>query len=236
MKILRLTARILQYELRTKQWYINAFAIILVTALMTLFYAYSQRLNLAIKAESSHLLGGDLVLVSSHPTENMWEDEAKKAGLKVASVLTMQTVARANNQFQLINLQAVSDQYPLVKAKPLLIPENTILVEPRLLGLLNLKVNDYLQIGDSRFKISGLLTPDVDSLSTGFNIAPRGMIRLNDLAKTNILLPGSRGDYRLLFTGNEQQLQLYNTWIKTRLKPGQRLLDINTQEYPPVPL
>lgn len=231
MKILRLTKRLFQYELRTKQWYINAFAIVLVTALMTLFYVYSERLNLAIKAESSHILGGDLVLVSPNPTQIVWENAAKNAGLKVASVLTLQTMAKANNQFQLINLQAVSNQYPVVKSTPLSIPENTILVEPRLMKLLNLTLNDYLQIGDSNFKISALLTPDVDSLSTGFNIAPRAMIKVQDLAKTNIVLPGSRVDYRLLFTGTEQQLQSYITWIKPRLLPGQRLLDINTQEF-----
>ncbi len=231
MKILRLAARILKYELRTQQWYINALAIMLATVLITLFYVYSERFHLAIQAESSHLLGGDLVLTSPHPIPTAWENEAKKLGLKVASVWTVQTVAKANHQFQFVNLQAVSEQYPLIKSKPLSILNDTILIEPRLLTLLHLKLNDRLQIGDHSFKISALLMPDVDSLSTGFNIAPRVMIKLKDLSKTHIVLPGSRVDYRLLLMGSTHQLKNYLAWIKPKLEPGQQLLDVNAQEF-----
>lgn len=231
MNTIRLLFRVFNYELRLREWYGISIAIILSTLFLTLFYIYTDRFNHAITQQSTNLLGGDLVITSSSPIPDAWKLQAQKYFLRSAEIWTIQTIATSNAQIQLIQLQAVSDSYPLLKNHKILLGSNEILAEPRLLSLLKLQPQQNIHIGNATFRIKENLSADVDSLSASFNLAPHAMIRLSELGKTKIVLPGSRINYRLIMVGDKQNLVAYRSWLKPQLSIGQRLIDVTDQQF-----
>lgn len=231
MNIIRLALNMTKYEIRTRVWGIMVAAIALAVTFLTLFYFYTERIELAIQRESSKLLGGDLVVISNNPLAADWKKQAVDDGLKTAEVVTVQTMMRHGDNMQLVNLQAVSQTYPLVGTYQLNLKPYEILVEPRVLTQMKLKTGNQVSIGDANYKINHVITSDVDTLTTGFALAPRVMMQLGDLAKANIILPGSRVEYRLLITGNKSQLNKFANWLRPQVKHGVRLMDVTAEEF-----
>ncbi|MEO8401368.1 MAG: FtsX-like permease family protein [Gammaproteobacteria bacterium] len=218
-------------EWRRGEWTIVVIALLLAITATTAINFYTDRVTRGLEQQSMKFLGGNLVVSSPLAIPLEWVKMANSLGLQSAEVWTYPSVISAKNQLQLVNVQAVSTTYPLISENPIRIEKNSIWIEPRLLPLLTIKLNDNLMLGAANFRVSKLLTSDVDSLNTGWAIAPRVLIRIDDLPATKTILPGSRIDYRLLLVGEAKELQLFRHWIVPQLKPGQRLLDLNTQEF-----
>src|SRR5262249_22805451 len=99
------------------------------------------------------------------------------------------------------------------------------------LSLLSIGVNSELSIGAEIFRIKNVIPSDIETLSTGWLIAPRVMIRLDDVPATRTVLPGSRVNYRLLIAGDTSSIQQYKNWVKPLLQPGQSLIDVHSQHF-----
>lgn len=231
LKNLNLAIRVLRQDLRSGQWIIIFFALLLAVTSITGLNFYTDRLIRGLTLQSTKLLGGDLVISSPNPISPLWIQKAHDLQLNTAEIWLYPSVIKANQRFQLINIQAVSSHYPLLSDTPLSLNQRSILVEPRLLSLLSLKLGDTLTIGALSLQIQGILPTDMDMLNTGLVIAPRILMRLDDVAATKTVIPGSRVDYRLLITGKPQALNTYRSWIVPQLIAGQRLLDLNNQRF-----
>lgn len=223
-----LAMKLLWREWRAGEWAIVFIALLLAITATTSIHFYTDRLTRGIDQQSARFLGGDLAISSPTPIPDAWEKKAEALHLRSAQVWTYPSVVSTHNQLQLVNLQAVSSTYPLLgtSKRPL---AHTIWVEPRLLPLLAIKRNDNLDIGAAHFRVSELLTPDIDTLNTGFLIAPRVLMLLADVPATKTVLPGSRVDYRLLLVGDQENVVRFQQWLAPLLNPGQRLFDIHTQ-------
>jgi putative ABC transport system permease protein len=53
------------------------------------------------------------------------------------------------------------------------------------------------------------------------------MMNMQDVARTGVIQPGSRAQYTLLLSGDEQSLNAYKGWLTPRLAPGQKIVGKN---------
>ncbi len=97
-----------------------------------------------------------------------------------------------------------------------------MLVAPRLLALLDIKVGDNLDVGDTTLRIAGEVVQEPDSGFNPFQTAPGIIINLADVDKTGAVQPGSRLTYRYMFAGAPTDIQRYEERLKPQLKPDQR--------------
>jgi len=228
LKEWRLAVSFLLRECRAGQWLIVLFALILAVTTITAIDFFTDRLARGIDQQSAHLLGGDLIVSSSSPIPDSWRQKAASLHLRTADVLMYPSVISANNQLQLVNVQAVSKEYPLFGKKTDLKKLN-VLTEFRLMPLLSLHQGDNITIGAASFAIQGELPGDIDMTNTGWAIAPRVLMRLDDIPATQVVLPGSRVNYRLLTAGDKKQVEAFRGWVKPQLKADQSILDVASQ-------
>lgn len=187
----------------------------------------SDRMEKGLSQQSREFMAGDRALRSSREVPQAWIDDARQRGLKVGEQLTFATMTFAGDTPQLANVKAVDDIYPmygeLETNPPGLKPQQgTVLLAPRLMALLNLKIGDTIDVGDATLRIAGEVVQEPDSGFNPFQMAPRLLMNTADVAKTGAVQPGSRVTWHYKFGGTPQQLDGYEKWLLPQLKPEHR--------------
>ncbi|WP_151994802.1 putative ABC transporter permease subunit YbbP [Buttiauxella massiliensis] len=187
----------------------------------------SDRMEQGLNQQSRDFMAGDRALRSSREVPEEWLDQAKKDGLKVGKQLTFATMTFSGDTPQLASVKAVDEVYPMygqLDTNPVgLKPEpGSVLLAPRLMALLNLKVGDSLDVGDTTLRIAGEVIQEPDSGFNPFQMAPRLMMNLADVEKTGAVQPGSRISWRYKFGGTPAQLDKFEKFVVPLLKPEQR--------------
>lgn len=195
----------------------------------------SDRMEQGLNQQSRDFMAGDRALRSARAVPEEWLEQARKDGLKVGKQLTFATMTFAGDTPQLASVKAVDDVYPmygeLETNPPHLKPEpGSVLLAPRLMALLNLKVGDSLDVGDATLRIAGEVVQEPDSGFNPFQMAPRLMMNLADVEKTGAVQPGSRIAWRYKFGGTPQQLESYENYLLPLLKPEQRWYGMEQDE------
>ena len=90
--------------------------------------------------------------------------------------------------------------------------------EPAVLDTLGLQIGDELMLGESRLRITAVLTREPDRGNNFINFAPRAMMALEDLPATQLVQPASRVNYRLALVGPAGAVRSYTTWAEAELK------------------
>lgn len=187
----------------------------------------SDRMEQGLNQQSRDFMAGDRALRSAREVPQEWLERAQKEGLKVGKQLTFATMTFAKDTPQLASVKAVDDVYPMYGEldtnPPGLKPEpGSVLLAPRLMALLNLKVGDSLEVGDTTLLIAGEVIQEPDSGFNPFQMAPRLMMNLADVEKTGAVQPGSRITWRYKFGGTPPQLDKFEKFVLPLLKPEQR--------------
>lgn len=195
----------------------------------------SDRMEKGLSQQSREFMAGDRALQSSRTVPKAWIDEARQRGLKVGEQLTFATMTFARDTPQLANVKAVDEVYPMYGTlqtnPPGLKPQpGSVLLAPRLMALLNLKIGDSIDVGDATLRIAGEVVQEPDSGFNPFQIAPRLMMSMADVEKTAAVQPGSRVTWRYKFGGTPQQLDAYEKWLLPQLKPEQRWYGLEQDE------
>lgn len=195
----------------------------------------SDRMEKGLSQQSREFMAGDRTLQSSREVPKAWIEEARKRGLNVGEQLTFATMTFAGDTPQLASVKAVDGVYPMygelqtrpggIKPQP-----GSVLLAPRLMALLNLKTGDMIDVGDATLRIAGEVVQEPDSGFNPFQMAPRLMMTIADVAKTGAIQPGSRVTWRYKFGGTPQQLASYETWLLPQLKPEHRWYGLEQDE------
>ena len=222
-------------EWRSPSLLIVWLALTLAVACVLALGSLSDRMEKGLNQQSRDFMAGDRTLRSSAPVADAWLAQARTDGLQVSSQLSFMTMTFADQTPQLASIKAVDDRYPmfgtLQTEPPGLKPQaGSVLVAPRLLALLNLKVGDNIDVGDTTLRIAGEVIQEPDSGFNPFQTAPRLLMNLADVEKTGAVQPGSRLTWRYKFSGNPQQLTGYDNWIQPQLKADQRWISVENSE------
>lgn len=168
-----------------------------------------------LRARSRAFLGGDLVVTSRRPlaqAEIARLDALAGEGARSASVVELFSMAAAGERARLVELHAIDAGFPLhgeialEGTGPARSPEQRALrarrgvwVDPALLAGLSRGIGDDVALGAARFPILGAIARDGGRPSSGFSIAPRVYLALEQLPATGLVTTGSRIEYRRFY-------------------------------------
>ena len=221
-------------ELRSGYLTSMLLSLVLAVTIVSGISLFTDRLEKALSSETKEFLGGDLKFESN---EDSIKDFLKELELNNSNFLEMAVFASmvfTEEEMQLSSIKAVDNSYPLVgeielknesgtyktRNNP---PPGTLWLDERLQNLLFLEYGDVLYLGDAQFIFTATIVYEPDRGSTNFAFAPKTIINIEDLAKTNIIQPGSRVEYNYLFTGSEEEIAKIKTTLEKNKKKGDEI-------------
>ncbi len=232
MSALAMSLRLLRREWRSGEMRALAGALIVAVTAMTAVGFFTSRVERALVGQASELMAADLVVSSSETIDPQLRTTASEYHLRTARTLSFASVVVANDRVVLTAIKAVSASYPLrgtlrMAEKPYgegrvarALPEpGSVWLESRLAAALGVGVGDRLAVGERKLMISGILTYEPDRAGEIFSVAPRLLMRLQDVPGTGLLAPGSRVKHRLLLAGQGDDVQRYRAWTASRVQP-----------------
>ena len=236
-RVLALAGRQLLRDARAGELRTLFAALVITVAASTAIGYFSTRLNDGMLLRASEFLGADLQIKGSTAASSEQLDTGTALGLESARVVEFASVIASDTGIQLASVKAADNAYPLRgqlrSAATPYGPEQPgegpqageAWVEVRLLNALNLQVGDNLEVGRKLLRISRVLTYEPDRAGDFYSLAPHLLMHLDDLAATDIVQPGSRVTYRLLWRGEATALARYREAVTPGLQAQQKLED-----------
>ncbi len=235
--------RMLMRDWRAGEVRVLALALVIAVASVTSVSFFADRVGRALVRDAHQLLGADLVLVSDHRFKPEISQEIARRGLARAEALNFISMAQTGSgeasRSQLAGVKAVSGNYPL-RGKLRIAPapnapdapaeagpaRGTVWIEERIVSALDAPVGTRIRLGASEFTVAAVLTLEPERGANFFNLSPRLMMNLEDVAATALVQTGSRVSYYLYAAGDREALEGLEKWATPRLERGQRLDDL----------
>ncbi len=168
--------------------------------------SFRQSLSAAIDDQARTLLGADLIVGSSRAFNAEEEAFLHSLGSPQARETRFTTMAvfPKSNGTRLVQVRALGGNFPFygtMETEPPAAPAELAqggraIVDASLLIQFGAAVGDVIRIGEVEFTVSGALQKVPGEASAAASFAPRLYIPLQDLARTNLLQPGSVARYR----------------------------------------
>lgn len=234
--MLRLALRLLARDWRAGELRVLMLALLVAVTCVTSVAFFTDRINQALQQQAGELLGGDLRLMADHPLPAAWQSKAKQMQLASVEARSFRSMVLAGDEVRLAEVKAVGEGYPLrghLRIAPapfaadapvpgLPVP-GEVWVEPLMLQQLKLSVGDSIQVGETSLHIGAVLTFEPDRSGDLFNIAPRLLMNLADLAATGLEQEGSRIRYSLLLAGDKAKVTSFRKAVAKSLQRGERM-------------
>ena len=200
---------------------------------------FVDRLQRAIEEESTTFLGADRVISGSREIPEGFREAARDAGLKLADVITFNSMvyadASGSDRNQLASVKAVAPGYPLrgvarISTEPFGRGEATaqvpdvgdVWMDSRLFPALGIDVGDRVAVGYAEFTVGAVLTSEPDRGGSFMDFGPRLLMRVEDIPATRVVQPGSRIGYALMLAGDDAELRSLYDAIREDLRPNYR--------------
>lgn len=229
--------RLFWRELKNGELWVIAFALMLAVLTVVSLSGITDSVRSALMQRSSNFTAADKVLRSSSPFQPEILQQAEQLGLQTAQQIQFNTMLFAGDNMQLVNVKAVSSQYPLrgellldtAAGQNSIVAPGSVYLEARLAQILAVRVGDLLDVGAAKLKVGGIILEEPDAPLNLFGGQPRVMMHLSDVAATEVIQPGSRISYRYLFAGSEVKLKQLETDIKPLLNANDRWQQLDRQ-------
>jgi putative ABC transport system permease protein len=186
------------------------------TATIALIGALAASVERGLNEQGQPLLGGDVEFSLIHREVDEKELAYIQSKGQVSAVGTLRAMAVAGENTTLAEVKAVDAAYPLYGALTLeggVSPAGQLeakngtygmLVDPLLLGRLDLKTGDKVKLGDIELDVRGVIANEPDRISSGIVLGPRMLVSREALQATGLVQPGSliTWGYRVKLPGN----------------------------------
>ena len=229
MKLLALSWRSLRREWHLPELRTLGASLLLAVVALGVVATLSTRMERGVLASAAELIGGDVGISSPQTLPAAFAAQAAQRGLKVTSGASFPSVAFANEQSQLLDVQATDGAYPLRGTLELLDvrgrsiigngpPAGSAYLDHRALVALKLRLGDNVQLGGRELRIAGELVrqPDGGELVA---MAPRALMNVSDAEQAGLLGVGSRARHRLLVAGEPSEVQGWRNWVQAQTLP-----------------
>ncbi|MHA6204428.1 ABC transporter permease [Dyella soli] len=229
MKLLALSLRTLRREWHLPELRTLGASLVLAVVALGVVATLATRMERGVLASAAELIGGDLGISSPQALPPTFAAQAAQRGLHVTQGASFPSVAFANNQSQLLDVQATDASYPLRGTLELRDARGgshagngpaagTVYLDHRALVALGLRLGDVVQLGGRELRIAGelLRQPDGGELVA---MAPRALMNVSDAAQAGLLGVGSRARHRLLVSGQPAAVQGWRDWVQARALP-----------------
>jgi putative ABC transport system permease protein len=162
-----------------------------------------------ISSTSRVTTGGDFIATSFQKIEDSDLTQIIRAlGISTPPTrrISFFTMISSGEESRLVLINALDEFYPTVGdfktsdgSTPAALQNDAfVMLDPELAQQLQATPGDSIQIGQRKFKMAALVTEDSAGAATGFNIAPKAYIGLNQVASTGLIQFGSRIRYDII--------------------------------------
>ena len=236
-----LSIKLFMREIRSGYLTSMLLSLVLAVTIVSGISLFTDRLEKVLNSETQEFLGGDLKFESN---DNSIKEALKTLNLRDSQSSEMAVLASvifSEEEMQLSSIKAVDNSYPLIgelelqndsgtyttKEGP---APGTLWIDERLKNLLSLEFGDEMYLGDATFVFKATIIYEPDRGSTNFAFAPKTIMNLKDLDKTNLIQPGSRVEYNYLFTGTDQEINQIRKTLEENRNPGDDIESLNEDE------
>ncbi|WP_243050702.1 FtsX-like permease family protein [Dyella sp. RRB7] len=229
MKLLALSLRSLRREWHLPELRTLGASLLLAVVALGVVATLSTRMERGVLASAAELIGGDVGISSPQALPATYASQAAQRGLKLTTGASFPSVAFANGQSQLLDVQATDRAYPLRGTLELLDtqghsvigngpPAGAAYLDHRALVALKLRLGDTVQLGGRELRVTGELVrqPDGGELVA---MAPRALMNIGDAEQAGLLGVGSRARHRLLVAGEPTEVQGWRDWVQAQTLP-----------------
>jgi putative ABC transport system permease protein len=244
VKTLRLAWRQLLRDLNSGDVRILVVALMLAVIAVTAVGFVTDRTQRALVIEANRLLGGDAVVHGDAPISGAIRTAASAPGLKHAETVELASMVRVVNNnarddsdanLRLGELHALGSGYPLRGSFRITTadrPEHdttdlpqagTVWLSRTGAETLGASLGNTIAIGDSKLRLTALVSKEPDASLNYFDVAPKVFLNLRDLPATGLVQEGSRVAYRLIVAGNAGAVERFTSSVRSSLGRGQRL-------------
>jgi len=231
-----LALRFLRRDWRSGELRLLVLALIIAVSAVTAVGFFTDRVEQAMILQANQVMAADLVLSSSRPIAESFEQQARTFGLRIAHTLSFPSVIIHQDETQLVEVKAVSPDYPLrgelrVRQQPSAEEQSVtkpptpgnLWGEARLMAALGLRPGSQVSLGEMNLTLEQILSRDSALGNSFFRLGPEVLIALEDIPKTGLVTPASRVRYRLLVAGEQAQVETFQRWAESKLPRGVRL-------------
>jgi putative ABC transport system permease protein len=241
MKLLPLILKQCWRDARAGDLRLLALAVLIAVAAVTSVGFLADRVGRALERDAAQMLGADLVVESPSAIPENWLLRAQDNGLRTVRSWQFPSMVGGDAGLMLASLKGVESAYPLRGALRTVTvlggPEVTttsapdigeVWVDPQILAQTGLKIGQMLKVGDLKLIIARAIAYEPDRGPQFVNLAPRVMLRAEDLARSGLITTGSRINYALLIAGNGSEVERYRAWLDTVMRSGQKILTVES--------
>ena len=206
-------------------------SLVLAVTIVSGISLFTDRLEKVLNSETKEFLGGDLKFESNEDSmDDLLETLTFKTS-KSSKMAILASVIFSEEEMQLSSIKAVDNSYPLIgelelkdnsgNYKTMRNPtQGSLWMDERLQNLLSLNYGDEVYVGDAAFIFEATIIYEPDRGSTNFAFAPKTIINLKDLDRTNLIQPGSRVEYNYLFTGPGEEIGQIRSFLENNKNQG----------------
>jgi putative ABC transport system permease protein len=227
--------RLLRRDWRAGELRLLVVALLVAVGTVTAISLTVDRLGRALVSESSTFLAADRLVGSGREIPDAFAAEAKALGVDTARTLTFASMVFAGDRNQLVSVKAATPGYPLrgvirIADEPFGTDRETrdlpgageAWLDARVFPALGIGVGDRINVGVAELTVTAVLAREPDRGGSFFDFGPRLLMRLDDVAATGVVQPGSRISHRLLFRGDEDALAALEARLEPALVPPYR--------------
>lgn len=227
---LNLAWRLFRHEAKRGELTIILAAIVLSVASVYSLSLFSERLQSAIADRVTQFIAADRIIGSRYELPQEWMNKAEEMGFGTAKTVYLRSMVFAGDQMALADIRSVNEQYPLkgdikVATQPFGVGEviddipapGETWIDSQLFQQLGLKLGDTLEVGDTPFTITKVLSEVPDAGFAVFNANPKVMIRFDEIQQTGVLGAGSRANYTFYLTGESDDLEEFHDWVLPKM-------------------
>jgi putative ABC transport system permease protein len=217
---------------------ILALALVVSVAAASAVGLFSDRVRRAVQTQSGEAIGADALISSRDRLSADLLAQLQGYGLRSATTTELTSVVLNGDNTLLVSVKAAENGYPLRGALRIadqpygsarnvadLPPAGGAWIDVRVWQELGLHNGATIQLGQSTFAVAGIIEYEPDRGSGFTDLAPRVLIRADDLAATGLVGVGSRVQYSLLLAGEAAALEQA---AKLELPKGARFLKPDT--------
>jgi putative ABC transport system permease protein len=239
LKALTLAWRLLLRDWKSGELTVLGIALIIAVTSLTAVAFLTDRVGHAVELRAAESLAADLRLGSSQPLSNTYIELAGQTAVKSATMTSMPSVVFEGDNSTLAAIRAVSSAYPLrgrlkIADKLLAAANETDQIPApgeawattRLLARLGTDTGSEITVGKTTLTITRVLDFRPDQGWQFVDLAPTLLINQADLAKTELIQPGSRVSYRVLFAGSRNAIDDFKPQLEDILSDAEELSDI----------
>jgi putative ABC transport system permease protein len=239
MRSLRLALLALSRDYRSGELSILLLALLVAVSALTAVGFFTSRVNLAVEQQAGEVLAADLRLQSQRPLKREYFAQARDMNAHTAEMNVFPSVVFRGEDSSLAAVTAISPGYPLrgrLKIAPApfergvetqRLPERgEVWADGRLMAALGAQVGERVRVGAQEFTLAAVLSYRPDQGTQFVDLAPALLMRVEDVAATKLIQPGSRVTYVALFAGSPSAIAALKEQLSRTKVRGERLIDI----------